>query len=286
MRSIKFLFILIAFFITSLSLTNCKNDEGEKNLLADSLRNANGELAGQLTDKAAALQEFIDSFNEIQENLNSIKEKEKLLSNVGTKGDVKNKGNQIKEDIQAIYDLMALNKNKIASLNNKLNQSNLKLSGMEKMIENLQNSLNEKEEEIVELKARMEALNVELANMNTNYKKVESENAAKTEALNTAYYTIGTTKELQEKKIITKEGGFVGMGKSTKVSSEFDKSLFTKINIEQIKSINIGAKKVKFLTTHPASSYKLIGTKPIEKIEILNSGDFWAASKYLVIVID
>jgi hypothetical protein len=286
MKSTKILFVFVFFFVACLSFTNCKNGGDEKNSLADSLKNANGELAGQLNDKAAALQEFIQSFNEIQENLTAIKEKEKLVNTAGSKGDVKNKGDQIKEDIQAIYDLMALNKNKISSLNKKLSQSNLKLSGMEKMIENLQNSLNEKEEEIVELKSRMEGLNVELANMNTNYKRVESENAAKQEALNTAYYTIGTNKELQEKKIITKEGGFVGLGKSTKVSADFNKDLFTKINIEQNKVLNIGAKKVKLLTTHPASSYKLIGNKTIEKIEITNVKEFWAASKYLVLVIE
>jgi hypothetical protein len=286
MKSTKILFVFVFFFVACLSFTNCKNGGDKKNSLADSLKNANGELAGQLNDKAAALQEFIQSFNEIQENLTAIKEKEKLVNTAGSKGDVKNKGDQIKEDIQAIYDLMALNKNKISSLNKKLSQSNLKLSGMEKMIENLQNSLNEKEEEIVELKSRMEGLNVELANMNTNYKRVESENAAKQEALNTAYYTIGTNKELQEKKIITKEGGFVGLGKSTKVSADFNKDLFTKINIEQNKVINIGAKKVKLLTTHPASSYKLIGNKTVEKIEITNVKEFWAASKYLVIVLE
>lgn len=286
MKLIKIFSFASFLFLFSILFSNCGNGDEDKNPLADSLRNANSELAGQLNDKAAAMQEFIESFNEIQDNLNAIKEKEKVLNLNGSKGDVKNKGNQIKEDIQAIYDLMALNKNKMGALSEKLKQSNLKLSGLEKMIENLQNSLVLKEEEIETLKAKLESLNVELANLNTNYKVVEGESAAKTEALNTAYYTIGTTKELQEKKIIAKEGGFIGIGKSTKVSSDFNKDLFVKINIEQIKSINIGAKKIKLLTTHPVSSYKLIGTKPIERIEITNVAEFWAASKYLVIVIE
>ena len=157
---------------------------------------------------------------------------------------------------------------------------------MEKMIENLQNTITLKDEEIAELKTRMEGLNIELANLNTNYKVVESESAQKTEMLNTAYYTIGTKKELQDKKVISKEGGFIGLGKSTKVSTDFNKEYFTKINIEQTSIITIGAKKVKLLSTHPSNSYKLIGEKPIEKLEILNPKEFWGASKYLVIVID
>ena len=287
MKSIKiFIACFLIIFGSISTLTNCKDEGANKNPLADSLKNANGELSGQLNEKSAALQEFIESFNEIQENLNAIKEKEKIVANASSKGDVKNKGNQIKEDIQAIYDLMAKNKNRIGSLSSKLKQSNLKISGMEKMIENLQNSLNLKDEEIAELKTRMEGLNIELANLNTNYKVVESESSQKTDLLNTAYYTIGTKKELEAKKVISKEGGFIGLGKSTKVTDDFNKEYFTKINIEQTTSINIGAKKVKLLSNHPKNSYKLVGTKPIEKIEILNAKEFWDASKYLVIVID
>lgn len=286
MKLVKIIVACLILSVGSLTFTNCKEEENKGNPLADSLKTANGELSGQLNEKSAALQEFIASFNEIQENLNAIKEKEKIMSNVTTKGDVKNKGNQIKEDIQAIYDLMAKNKNRIGSLSAKLKQSNLKITGLEKMIENLQNSLTLKDEEIAELKTRMEGLNIELANLNTNYKVVESESAAKTEALNTAYYAIGTNKELKEKKVISKEGGFIGLGKSTKVSDDFNKEYFTKINIEQATSIPIGAKKVKLITTHPSNSYRLVGEKPIDRIEITNPKEFWGVSRYLVIIID
>jgi DNA repair exonuclease SbcCD ATPase subunit len=254
--------------------------------MADSLKNVNGQLSGQLNEKEEALQEFIASFNEIQENLNEIKEKEKIVTNTSSGGDVKSKHGQIKEDIQAIYDLMAKNKNRISSLTQKLKQSNLKLSGMEKMIENLQNAINLKDEEINDLKTRIEGLNIELSNLNTNYRNVESESKMKTEALNTAYYAIGTSKELKEKKVIAKEGGFIGIGKSTKMVSDFNKEYFTKINIEQTTSINIGAKKAKVLTSHPSGSYKLVGEKPVERLDIINAREFWSASKYLVIIIE
>jgi hypothetical protein len=287
MKNLKLFITGLVLLAGCFTFTNCKDHEAEKNALADSLKNANGTLTGQLNEKEAALQEFIASFNEIQENLNAIKEKEKIVSGVaGNKGDVKSKQGQIQEDIQSMYDLMAKNKNRISSLSQKLKESNLKLSGLEKMIENLQISLNMKDEEISDLKAKMEGLNIELANLNTNYRVVESESAAKTDALNTAYYAIGTKKELTDKKVISKEGGFIGIGKSTKVSTDFNKEYFTKINIEQTKIINIGAKKAKLLTTHPTNTYKLIGDKPVEKIEIVNPKEFWGASKYLIIVID
>lgn len=270
----------------SLTFTGCKGDAPEANPLADSLQTANGELNGKLNDKEVALQEFIASFNEIQENLNAIKEKERIVTKASSTGDVKSKQGQIQEDIQAIYDLMEKNKNRISSLTQKLKQSNLKLSGMEKMIENLQNSITLKDNEIADLKTKLEGLNVELSNLNTNYKSLESENSSKQESLNTAFYAIGTSKELKEKKVISKEGGFIGIGKSTTISQDFNREYFTKVNTEQFTSINIGAKRAKILTNHPSSSYKLVGEKPVDRLEIKNPTEFWSASKYLVILIE
>jgi DNA repair exonuclease SbcCD ATPase subunit len=283
----KHLKILCVALGLALSFGACKNSEEKPvNREADSLKNVNDKLSGTLNDKEVVIQEFVESFNEIQENLNSIKEKEKIVTHNAAKGDVKNKNNQIKEDIQAIYDLMNKNKTRIASLSEKLKNSNLKISGLEKMIENLQNSINLKDEEIAELRTKIEGLNIELTNLNTNYKAVEAESAQKTDALNTAYYAIGTSKELKEKKIIAKEGGFIGIGKSTKLSEDFNRDYFTKINTEQTTTINLGAKKVKLVTNHPHNSYRLVGEKPVEKLEITSVKDFWSSSKYLVIVIE
>lgn len=286
MKNLKFVVLAMIMSLTSLFLTNCKDEGKDANPLADSLQNVNGNLASELNEKQAALDEFIASFNEIQENLNAIKEKEKIVTTASQKGDVKSRQSQIQEDIQSIYDLMEKNKNRISSLSQKLKQSNLKISGLEKMIENLQQSLVLKDEEIAELKAKMEGLNIELSNLNTNYKNLEAERNEKHEALNTAYYAIGTSKELIEKKVISKEGGFIGLGKSTKMSEDFNKDYFTKVNTEQTTTINIGAKKAKVVSNHPTKSYRLVGQKPVEKLEITNAGDFWSASRYLVIVIE
>jgi len=287
MKTFKILVAGLMLSIGTLTFSGCENKEKETNPLADSLSGVNGNLSGQLNEKEAALQEFITAFNEIQENLNTIKEKEKIVNNsASSKGDVKSKEGQIKEDIQSIYDLMAKNKSRIGSLTKKLKDSRLKVEGLEKMIENLQTSIDQKDGEIADLKTRIEGLNIELSNLNTNYQASEASNVEKQDMLNTAYYAIGTSKELKEKKVISKAGGFIGLGKTTKVSEDFNKDYFTKINIEQTLSINIGAKKAKILTTHPSNSYKLIGEKPIEKIDITNPKEFWSTSKYLVIVID
>lgn len=284
----KIAIVMAAVFVSALFMlnTSCSSSEKEANPLADSLQEVNSGLSGKLNEKELALQEFISAFNEIQDNLNTIKEKEKIVVKSSSEGDVKNKEEQIKEDIQAIYDLMAKNKSRINVLSKKLKDSNLKLEGMQLMIENLQNSLNMKDEEIAELKNKIESLHIELSSLKTNYEDLKGENEVKTTTLKTAYYAFGTSKELKEKNIITREGGFIGIGKSTKVKDDLNKEYFTKIDIEQTTSINIGAKKAKIITTHPSGSYKLIGEKTVERIEITNNEEFWSVSKYLVIIIE
>ena len=287
MKKIKHFAFFVIIILTNFLVSNCsKGSDDSENSIKDSIENVSSNLNGKLNEKDAAIQELVSSFNEIQENLNAIKEKEKIISKVTSDGDVKSKEDQIKEDIQSIYDLMAKNKDRIGSLSKKLKNSKLQIDGLEKMIENMQATLSLKDSEIEELKTKIEGLNVELSSLTTNYKAVENESNQKTEIINTAFYAIGTSKELKENNVITKEGGIIGLGKTTKLSSDFNKEYFTKINIEKTTSINLGAKKIKILTTHPSNSYKLIGEKPIEKLEITNTKEFWSASKYLVIILD
>lgn len=286
MKTIKLILSAALLYSLSLCFTACNGNDKEANPLADSLNAVNNNLSGKLSEKEEALQEFITSFNEIQENLNAIKEKEKIVSSASKLGDVKSKEDQIKEDIQAIYDLMAKNKNRIGALSEKLKKSSLRIEGLQKMIENLQASINQKDGEIADLKSQVEGLNIDISNLKANVEETEKVVAEKTEVIQTAYYAFGTSKELREKNIITKEGGFIGLGKSTKVKDDFNKDYFTKINIANTTVVNIGAKKAKIITNHPSSSYKLVGDKTVEKLEITNPEEFWSASKYLVIVID
>jgi len=292
MRKYNLLLVLFATVILSV-LTSCNGGSDEENPLADSLSGVNNELNGQLTEKEKAIQQFVNTFNEIQENLNVIKEKEKIIITSTKTGDVKSKEDQIKEDIQAIYELMGKNKSKINSLNKKLKTAKSKITGLEQLIANLEAQLNEKDLQITDLKNQIEQLNIELSNLNLNYEdlalkynEVSEEVDVKTTKLNTAYYAIGTSKELKENGVITKEGGFIGLGKSAQLKQDFNKDYFTKVDITSFSKLPIAAKKAKIITTHPSTSYKLLGEKTIESLEISNSEDFWSTSKYLVIVVE
>jgi len=284
---------LIVFGIPALFA--CNTPAKKHTSLEDSLATVNATVKNELqkkdsllTTKEAAMTEFITSFNEIQDNLNQIKSKEKIISTSSKDIEFKKSNkDQIIGDIQTIYNLLDKNKQKVAKLSKKLKDSNLKIDELETAITNLTSQLEEKEFEISDLKFKLENLNVDFHNLSIRYSEQKQESDLKTEKLNTAYYIVGTTKELREKGVINKEGGFIGIGKVAELNAALDQNYFTKVDITKIKNIPVSGKKVSLITPHPTDSYKLVeGASSIIQLTILDHDQFWSTSKYLIIATD
>lgn len=270
-------------------LSSCGSGTEEAvNPYEDSLKNANQSLSGQVAAKDSAIFGFIRSFNEIQENLDVIKDKEKLLTISSQTGELdQDQKEKIIGDIQAIYDLMVKNKQKLSSVNKKLKRANLKISEFEKMIERMNTQIAEKDVEISELKNQLEKMNIELSEITLNYEAAQEMLEEKTVKLNKGFYAFGTSKELIKQGVLTKEGGFIGMGKAEKLKADFNKNYFTQVDVSETSTINLSSKKAKLITVHPTDSYKFEGPEgKVEKLVITNPEEFWSASKYLVIVVE
>lgn len=265
--------------------------EAEKKALE--MQNKNDSLLSQTMQKDEAINEFIRSINEIQGTLDTIKQKENIINLTTDRGgELKlSAKEQIKNDIQTIYGLMQQNKDKLASLSKKLKNANMKVDELNKMVDRLTKDIASKAAEIEDLRGKLARLNsaFETANLKIDTlsrtvkaqgSKIEDQTqtiASQDEALNTAYYVMGSNKELKKSGII----------KSGEVLSDFNKDLFTKIDIRKVTEISILAKKAKILSSHPTSAYKFQGDKKIiQSLQILDYKAFWSNSKYLVIVID
>jgi len=282
----KKLIYLIAFLPFVIA---CGGGNNEGVLSAeDSLTAVSGGQSVRIEKQDSSIQSFIRGFNEIQDNLDEIKQKEKIVSEMSKDPESrKSKEQQIVDDIQSIYDIMNKNKQRLASMKSKLKNSDKRNDELEKFISRLTVEIEQKDAQINDLKGQLEKMNVELTNLNLNYEEATQESAVKTEKLNTAYYAFGTSKELIKNNVLTKEGGFIGMGKTAKMKSDFNKAYFTKVDASVFTEIVLSAKKAKLVTTHPAGSYKIDGAEgKAEKLVITNAEDFWSASKYLVIVVE
>jgi uncharacterized coiled-coil protein SlyX len=278
-------------FIALILFVSCdpKNSDEYKQLKAkqDSL-----ERLGLTKD--SSIIGFIESFNEIQGNLDSIKQKEGIISltSQNTQESKAERTAKINEDIKAIYKLVEDNKRKVAALSKKLKGANVKVAELEKMIDNLNKQIVAKDAEIDKLKTDLANMNITVANLSASVdtlSKAKKEQAEKLEAqdklMKTVYYVVGKKEDLVKLNILDKGGLF---SKSKVQAENFKSENFTKIDMTEVTVIELPATKAaKFLTQHPASSYSLtVNKKAAGKLEITDPATFWSISKYLVLQLE
>ena len=238
----------------------------------------------------SSIMSYIKSFNQIEENLDTIKAKAKML-NV-TNGEAAPQQDQIVADIRSIGALMLRNKKEIASLERKLKKSNGKNEELQKMIAHLTEELNEKDAQIAALQSQLAETNASLKDMITKFNdsmqvvaKQKEQITTMTNDMNTVYYAIGTMKELKQKGVVSKEGGIVGIGGTAELKKDFNTSYFTKADMTTLHALPLFSKFEKVVTNHPTDSYTITGANKSDSLVIKNAKSFWSQSKYLVIIV-
>ena len=285
---------LIASMALVLGATSCKEKEKKQ---IELLTKENQALRNESHAKDSTINGFFEMLNDIETNLTQIKAKESVISRNTANGTELNNDirEQINEDIKVINDLMAKNKRTIQYLNTRLKESGLKVAEFEKMLAQTNQTIQERDTEISVLKDKLTQMDFSVAVLNAQVDTLNIEKTQLTETvskqvetINTAYYAFGTKKELELNKIIDKTGGFLGLGKTSKLKNDFNIDYFTKADISKLTTIPLSGKKVKVITVHPTDSYKLITNQEdvTERIEISDANKFWSASKYLVIIVE
>ncbi|MBE0661882.1 MAG: hypothetical protein IH597_05375 [Bacteroidales bacterium] len=283
----KFLILSLAVLPLFFSCENKKQTAHIQSLQADSLR-----LTQLAQEKETAINALFQTLNEIEENLATVRAKESLIADQTgdsqeMKADVKDRINQ---SIAEINQLMDKNKELVNRLNVQVKNSSLKVTDLNKTVERMNETVATKEQEIAQLKDNLGRLNIEIENLNVRVADLETESTGKTAMIdqkivdmNKVWYVVGERSELDDKGIIDRQGGFMGIGKTTIPAENFIKNEFTEADMRQITEIITNASKVEVVTAHPAGSYELVGENPIEKLVIKDPEQFWKASKYLVV---
>jgi hypothetical protein len=126
-----------------------------------------------------------------------------------------------------------------------------------------------------------------VAVMQDTIAKKDEKISTQTYEINKAFYAVGTYKELKAKGLLTKEGGFIGLGKTETLTGTLSDSAFVQIDRTVTKSISVNSKSAKLISEHPAGSYEFVcdNDKRIISIEIKDPDLFWKISKYAVVEI-
>lgn len=285
----------LLFILSVVVLTSCGQHKKE----IARMQTQQDSIAQLGVQKDASILELLGDMNEIQMNLDSIKTIEKIVSVQTAPGkELKSAAKQrIAEDIAQINSLLQKNKELVKNLQAKLRASNIKVAEVEKMIELLNKQIGDKDSEIAILKQELDNLHIDVAGLNQKIETITAESEqtiseknqaieAQTIAMNTVYYAFGTKKELEEKNVIEKEGGFLGLGKTIKMKKDFNRDYFMKVDLREFNQLPLNTKKAKVVTFHPAETYHLTGDKTVESLVIDQPAEFWKASKYLLIVVE
>ena len=249
----------------------------------------------QLTSRDSMINDWLLTFDQIEKNLNMIKEKEKIITVKSSDSEIsKDRKDQILEDIKYINTLIEENKKKIARLTAQLKESGGAIKGLQTRIASLEESMKQYENDIAEMKTTLVnkdfeigQLNNQMVALNDTISRKDEKISVQTGKLNQAFLASGTFKDLKEKGLVTKEGGFLGLGRKEFLVGDFADSIFTEIDITQTKSIPVNSKKAKLITEHPANSYEMVqeNENQIAYIEIKNPEEFWKITKYAVVEI-
>ncbi|MCK3683381.1 hypothetical protein [Maribellus sp. YY47] len=284
--------IAVALLLIAVSCQNYKKD-------AVKLTQERDSIAKEAELKDSAMVGYLEDFNEIMNTLDSIKTMEKLVTvKAAEQREMSYSRKQaILEDVALLNEMLQQNKEKVEALQKKLNNANYKVGKLnstvrelERLVSSLKKQIDEKDEEIARLNMDVQNLSRDVIQLNEKIAEMETESQEKSNTidmqvneLNKAFFVIGSFKELEESGVIDRSGGFLGIGRTSEVKEDFNKEVFTPVDIRDFSYIPLNTKKAEVVTVHPAGSFHISGAKTADTLFIDDPGTFWNASKFLIV---
>lgn len=285
-----FTVLSLALFAMAFAACNMHQDE------LDAAIKKNDSLALIIQNKDTELDSLFATLNEIEENLaavsaryNSVQELRR--ANIEGQPNVKS---QINAQIKDIENLMAANKQKIASLQSKINSNTKEGTRLQELVSRQEERIAQQESQIAQLLTELENNKVIIKKLNQDVTELTASNEQKdqyiklqTAEANRAYYVVGSYSDLNEAGIVSKAGGFIGIGRRQGTNSEMPLDRFTQIDRTKVTTIPVNMKRALVVSKHPENSYELVmdenDDKMVSYLRILNPAKFWEQTRFLVI---
>lgn len=289
--------LMLVVLIGGVMLVNDKNQ-------IEMLNQQNRNLNAVIETRDSLVNDMAGTFDEIEQNLTFIKEKRGQLVLAQKEGN-KSRKEILVADIKLMNEMLAESSKKIEDLEKKLKSSGVNIKSYKNKIEQLTKTISEQDESMKQLQAELGQRDFTIAEKDMQLAKLNEDILSKEDSLlkksaiiaeksqvivekdneiNKAYFAAGTHRELIEKGVLTKEGGFLGIGKNISIKDDLNERFFTQLDIRNTSQFPLNAKKAKLITEHPANSYKLVEENDkIAYLEIENPREFWKLSKYVIV---
>ena len=262
--------------------------------------NSNGEVSKQdsLSIENQRLNEFLDILAYTMDSINGqerylytnkdgmpITNKEQIRNNIRIfKFNLEEQQKRISELEAQLADAKD-NKEMVQKLRGIIKTMQIQLEEKTQLITQLQEELDQKNFNIAELKTHVQTLSnkvdelvVEAEETATNLETTKTELVQATRG----YIIMGTKKELSSAGVL--KGGFL---QKKKVDNEnLDISKFKSVDTRSVSTLDIPGRAAKIMSSQPSSSYSITENDETKtsQLKIVNSSQFWEASRYLIIL--
>ncbi|MBR4739246.1 MAG: hypothetical protein IK058_04505 [Bacteroidales bacterium] len=286
----KKIVLTVALVMVAMNFSSCNQKE------LDSRQYKIDSLQSIVDTKDAEIDSLFVMLNEIEDNLSMINSKYSTVQELrrnNVEGNVDQK-KQIAEQMSAIETMMADNKKKIAQLNQRVSNLDKKAADLEAFITRLEERAAQQEQQIADLTAELEHSKLVIKDLNRNVSDLTAQNQEKSNYIaqqiaeaNRAWFVVGSYNELKEAGIVTKTGGFIGIGRKQGTVADMNTEIFTEIDRTKVTTISINKKKAIVISQHPDNSYEMVADEDNNAVtaylRILNPTQFWKYTDYLVI---
>ena len=284
--------------VVGIVLISNKNSEIEKlNEEYTTLNNIYQERDSVVNEMTRTLQAIETSLTFVKNKRNELRianeegmenEKEAILA------DIKLMNNMLEESSKKIDSLneklkssgIQINsfKTRIAQLKKEVEQQNTSIAKLEKSLEERDYQIEEQQLQIAQLDEKVEVLETDINQKEDSLEQTTQVLTQKENELNKAYFASGTFKELKENGVVTRDGGFLFLGRNEKLQDNLNEKYFTELDKRNTDIFPIFSKKAEVISEHPDSSYSYIyDDEQIAYLKIENPDEFWKITRYAVI---
>lgn len=300
-------FVLIALTVI---LGACELDARRENM---ELSQQNEELKMQLRLSTEYIEDVTAIIDQVQRNLQRIKDREGMIGKIsltseGATARAVNVRKELESSISDIDAYISDTRKKMELLAERIQESEVRIGSLERLVENLNVTVKQKEEDIAHLKEQISLLERDVADLQgqivvkdaelkTKADRIEEQAEAiqsqeevikaQEQAAATAFFVADTRDRLKDKGLIfEKRSGFLGLGRSTKVG-DIAESLFRRVPKDETK-IEIGRDidDIEIVSAHKdrPDLYRFEKSNDGMSLNIQDTQGFWALSEYLIIV--
>ncbi len=287
--------VLLGVIVFTLMIGGCdKTKEHELQAQLDKNQTDRMALQDALKDREEFVDQILKSVNDIYADLEKAGAKEKNIM-PGEKGSAEIPWVSSKETregflktIDEIGSTLKDNRKKINDLQARVRSYRGEVKNLTALLDKLKATLQEREESIAQLKANVDGLQKTVAEQTALVSEKEKTIDEQTKTMHTVYYVAGTRKELENKGIVTEEGGFLWglLGSTTTLARDVDLSEFTPLDKTTDQTIHV-AGKIDDILPHRKADYYATSSDGDNgsDLKILRPERFWQGNT-LVVVLD